>query len=254
MLDPEEIESYSIEEGVAIWSLGGPSVAIRSKESLLYLDLFSGPAPAGLTKGIPDVIAPAAIRRAGMALSTHHHEDHCHKHSLSLLYNNTSSLFVGPASCNRLYRDWGFDLARTRLLAPWESFSKGDVTVHALPSKDDFSPDAVSFLLELGGVKIFEGGDTLYFPEMAEIGRAWEIDIAFLNYAKNPPGKVFYMGEEAVLKASRDLGAGILILKHYDLWVEAAVDPRPLLGRLRTQGHDARILGLGERIECRGQP
>ncbi len=253
VLNPHEIESYSAERGVAIWSLGGPSLAIRSSQSLVYVDLFTGPAPIGLTKGIPEAMDPAAIRWSDIALSTHQHEDHCHQLSLSLLHQNTASLFLGPASCNRLYRDWGFDLARTRLLAPWESFIKGDFTVHALPSKDDFCPDALCFLLEVGGVKIFEGGDSFYFPEMAKIGQRWEIDIAFLNYARNPPDKLYYMDEEAVLKTAHDMGAGILMLKHYDLWVEAAVDPVPLLEQLRAEGHNARVLELGERIECQQQ-
>ena len=255
MLSAREIESYPVKEGIVIWSLGGPSLVIRTRELLLYLDLFTGPSPvADLEKAIPEVIDPAAIRKVDMALSTHNHEDHCNKYSLGWLYKNTSSLFVGPVSCNRLYRDWGFDLARTRLIAPYESFIKGDVTVHGLPSKDDLEPDAVCFLLEVGSVKIFDGGDTFYFPEMAKIGRTWKIDIAFLSYAKNPPEHVAYMDEEAVLKGAQALNAKILILKHYDLWVESTIDPMPLLECLRARGHDARVLGLGERFEYGGQP
>jgi len=255
MLDPKDMETYQVEAGFVIWFLGGPSLAIRTRESLLYLDFYTGlPSIPNLEKGIPEVIDPAAIRWADIALSTHQHLDHCHKESLEWLHKNTSSLFLGPASCNELYREWGFDLARTRLIAPNESFAKGDVIVHALPSNDEYGPDAVSFLLEADGVKIFDGGDTFYFPEMAEIGRKWGIDVAFLNYAKNLPDKIYYMDEEAVLKAARDLNAKIVFLKHYALWVICAIDPAPVLERLRAQGQDARTLALGERLEYRGEP
>ncbi|MGQ9681835.1 MAG: hypothetical protein ACUVX9_04785 [Anaerolineae bacterium] len=56
-----------------------------------------------------------------------------------------------------------------------------------------------------------------------------------------------------MLRAARDFDADILILKHYDLWIEAATDPIPLLGQLRDQRHDARTLGLGERIDRLGR-
>jgi len=250
MLDPREIESYNVQSGVTIWFLGGASLAIRTKASLMYLDLFTGPPPPnGLTKAIPEIIDPAAMQWADLALATHHHNDHCHRASLSYLHANTSSLFLGPTACNRLYREWGFDLARTRLIAPYESWAKGDVTIHALPANDAFEPDAVCFILEAGKVRVFDGGDTLYFPELAEIGREWTLDIAFLSYASNPPGEDYYLNEEAVLKAAQALHPRILVLKHFDLWVEFAADPMPLVERLKAQGYDARVLKLGERMD-----
>lgn len=252
MLDPKEIESFQLETGVAVWFLGGPSLAIRSSRSLLYLDFFTGPAPQGLVKAIPEIIDPGALRRASIALSTHQHEDHCDKLSLSHLHQNTSSLFLGPPSCNELYRQWGFDLARTRIIAPDETFAKDDYTVHALPSNDEYGPDAVSFLLEVDGVRIFDGGDTYYFPEMADLGKKWNIDIAFLNYAKNPPDIRFYMEEDAILQAARDLNARITVIKHFDLWVSALIDPTSVVERLRAEGLDTRTMELGERLEYPG--
>lgn len=255
LLDPKEIEIYRVEEGVVIWYLGGPSVAIKTRETLIYLDLYTGPPPEpDLVKAIPEVIDPEAIRRADAALSTHHDPDHCHRPSLECLHRNTSALFMGPKSCCKLYREWGFDAKRVRQISPGESLQVGDITVHALSSKDVFDPDAVTYLLEAAGVKIFDSGDTLYFSEMAEIGRRWELEIALLSFAKNPEGEVYYMDEEQVLMAARDLGAKIVIPKHYDLWEQFTADPRPVIERLISQGHEARILGLGEKFALRGHP
>jgi L-ascorbate metabolism protein UlaG (beta-lactamase superfamily) len=252
MLDPGVIEQDAVGAGVSIWFLGGPSMAIRSRESIIYLDLFTGPPPlGGLTKAIPEIIDPAAIARADLALSTHHDNDHCHERSLRILHENTTSIFLGPVSCNRLYQKWGFDIARTRLLAAGERFVKGDFVFHALPSNDAFDPDAVCYVLEVDGLRIFDAGDSLYFPQIAEIGQQFDLDVAFLSYAASPPGESYYMSEEGVLRAAKELNPRLLILKHYDLWQELGADPQPLLKRLRSAGHEARIYGLGERLDLR---
>jgi L-ascorbate metabolism protein UlaG (beta-lactamase superfamily) len=252
-LDPSDIDSYPVTKGMVIWFLGGPSLAIRTPQLVIYLDLFTGPSPVpAVTKAIPEVIDPEAIRRADLAISTHHDEDHCDRHSLSWLHRNTSTEFLGPVSCNKLYREWDFDPARTKKIAADESFSLGDVSIFALPAKDVFDPDAVSYVIEGGGVTLFDGGDSLYFPGMAEIGERWDLDLAILSYAKSPPDKVIYLDEDTVLKAAEDLHPRILILKHYDLWQEFAVDPRPLVERLRAEGFDARVFDLGERFEYHG--
>jgi L-ascorbate 6-phosphate lactonase len=246
----EEIESTSVRAGAAVWFLGGASLAIRSPASLIYLDLFTGPpSPGGLTKAIPDVIDLDAISRADLALVTHQHGDHCHRPSLAKLYQDTTCLFLGSATCNHMFWDWGIPPERTRVIAPEESWSRGGTTIHALPARDAFEIDALTFVIEGGGVRIFDGGDTLYFPEMEEIGRRWALDVAFLSYATNPPGETYYLTEEMVLAAARSLSARILILKHYDLWQEFSADPAPLVDRLRAEGHDARTLRLGERLQ-----
>ena len=254
IVDPKEIENCKVTKGVVIWFLGGPSLAFRSQESIVYLDLFTGPSPSpeAVTKAIPETIDPAAIRRADLAISTHFDEDHCNQRSLTHLHENTSSIFLGPVSCNNLYQEWGFDLARQRQLAVHESFIKRDITIHACPSKDAFDPDALTYIIETGGIKIFDGGDTLYLPELDEIGNNWDLDIAFLSYAKNPPDKVYYLDEEAVMKAADDLKAKIIILKHYDLWKQFEIDPIPLVEQLKSRGHDARVFSLGERFEYQG--
>ena len=101
-----------------------------------------------------------------------------------------------------------------------------------------------------GGVgPIFDGGDTYYFPEMADVGKKWDIDIAFLNYAKNPPDIRYYMEEDAIVQAARDLNAKTTIIKHFALWKEAAIDPMPVVERLRSEGFDARLMELGERLD-----
>jgi L-ascorbate 6-phosphate lactonase len=251
MLVPIEIENCPVDQGVKLWSLGGPSIAIRSRDYLIYVDLFSGIAPQGLTKGIPEIFDPTSAARAEFVLSTHKHMDHCHRESLTPLNQNTKCLFIGPASCNQLFRDWNFDTARTRQVIPGDVIHSGGCRINVLPSNDQFAIDAVTYLIEIDGIQIFESGDSDYFQELNAIGKDWNIDIALLNTARNPPGKIYYMDEEAVVKSANDLHPKILILKHYDLWKEMSIDPTPLLERLQSLDCDARILHPGENLDYR---
>jgi L-ascorbate metabolism protein UlaG (beta-lactamase superfamily) len=149
ILDISNLETLSVENGMSIWFLGGPSQAIRTVESMLYLDLFTGPSPVpSVTKSIPETIDPSLIRRADIAISTHHDEDHCDENSLTWLHKNTNSIFLGPVSCNRLYHKWEFSLNRMRQIAAYESLRIKDVNIYAYPSNDVFDPDALTYVIE----------------------------------------------------------------------------------------------------------
>jgi len=248
MVDPREIENYEVTKGVAIWFLGGPSLAIRSRQSLVYLDLFAGPSPVPevVTRDIPDGLDPLRIKFADYVISTHHDEDHCNENTLKAVHSAADAIFLGPVSCNKLYRKWGLELGRTRLIGQGETLAKNDLKVHALGASDVFDPDAISYVLDFDGVKIFEGGDTLYFEELNEIGKQFDIDIAFLSTATNPPDAIYYMTDEQLVQAADALGAKVVILKHYDLWREFKKDPRNSLSLLRAKGQDARVYAQGE--------
>ena len=91
----EEVESYRPEAGISIWSLGGPSVIVQTPETLVYLDLFTGPSPeATLHKATEDLLDPQSISRVDAALCTHHDLDHCHRDSLAPIHENTGALFI----------------------------------------------------------------------------------------------------------------------------------------------------------------
>lgn len=247
VVDPKTIENYEVSAGVAIWFLGGPSLAFRTKQSLVYLDLFVGPSPVPdvVTRDIPDGLDPAKISYADYVISTHHDEDHCNERTLGIVNKTIETVFLGPVSCNVFYRKWDFELGRTRQLGVGETLSLKDVKISALPSKDVFDPDAVCYLLDMDGVKIFEAGDSLYFDQMKNFGEQYEIDVAFLSTATNPEGEIYYMDDEAVIEAANALGAKITVLKHYELWKQFKKDPLPLVEKLEAAGHDARVFDLG---------
>jgi L-ascorbate 6-phosphate lactonase len=246
---PQFIEKYTTPPGLTIWWLGGPSMAIRTPKTLIYLDLFTGPSPEGeLHKATVDLLNPMDIHRADAVLCTHHDPDHCHRESLAPIQSNTGAHLIGPSSCNRLFQEWGFDRDRMIELAPQQGIQIKDLRIWAMPCNDYFDSEAVSYLLQSGGVTAFDGGDTLYYSGYIKIGQRFSIDVAMLNFARNPPGEIYYMNHAHVARTAEELGARMVIPKHYDLWAEFLDDPARLVPLLEPKGIAVKILKQGEHI------
>lgn len=242
----QKVEGHYPPDGITIWTLGGPSVIIQTPQTLVYLDLFTGPSPEpDLHKAIEDIIDVRAVRRADAVLCTHHDLDHCHRPSLSAIHENTTASFIGPRSCTKLMREWGFDGSRLVQLASHEAIQIKDLRIWAMPCNDYFDPDAVSYVLQSGGITLFDGGDTLYYAGYIDVGKRFDIDVAMLNFAHNPPGEIYYMNHAHVARTAQELGARILIPKHYDLWQEFVDDPAPLVPLLEPQGIRVQIMEQG---------
>jgi L-ascorbate metabolism protein UlaG (beta-lactamase superfamily) len=56
------------------------------------------------------------------------------------------------------------------------------------------------------------------------------------------------MNHAHVARTAQELGARVLIPKHYDLWEEFRDDPAPLVEMLEPAGISVEILGQGERF------
>ena len=41
----EELESFEVKRGIALWSLGSPSFLYRSPQATIYIDPYFGPTP-----------------------------------------------------------------------------------------------------------------------------------------------------------------------------------------------------------------
>lgn len=243
----EKVEAHRPERGLTIWSLGGPSTIIQTPETTIYLDLFTGPAEeVELHKATTDILDPAAIQTVDAVLCTHHDMDHCHRPSLTPIHDNTNALLVGPRSCTKLFREWGFKTERMVELAAHQALHLKDLRIWAMPCNDYFDPDAVSYILQSGGVTLFDGGDTLYYSGYIKVGQQFPIDVALLNFARNPSGEIYYMNHAHVARTARELGARTLIPKHYDLWQEFLEDPAPLIEMLEPDDIKVEILAQGD--------
>jgi len=100
-----------------------------------------------------------------------------------------------------------------------------------------------SFLLDLGGTRIFFAGDTAVFSDMERIGRAG------LSAAILPIGDVFTMGPEDAVEAVRLLRPRLALPSHYGTWPPIEQDAAAWAAAIKSQKlADARVLAPGETI------
>src|SRR5689334_17822899 len=76
----EEVESFPVQHGITVWSLGSPSFLYRSPQATIYIDPYFGPTPPEAETLYPGVykvtavpIYPPEITRVDAVISTHDH-------------------------------------------------------------------------------------------------------------------------------------------------------------------------------------
>jgi L-ascorbate 6-phosphate lactonase len=226
------IEAHEVSSGLRLWWLGGPSYAIKSPRTLVYVDPYhSGDRtddPQGFVRAIPNYFYPQTVTRADVVISTQDLVDHCDPDTLRPLYARTAARFAAAPSSTHMMATWGFEAARVQAMAPGTTMTVGDITLTAYPANDWEDEDAVTLMLESGGVGIFIGGDTLSFDGLDEIGRAHAVDLAVLALGRNRRDIIdaqLYADPVEIARAARALRARKVLPVHWEIWREWVEDP-----------------------------
>jgi len=230
----EEVESTRIEDGILIWAFSGPCFALRTPETMIYLDAYFGGDPVECTPNtyrttqIP--MDPGKITLADAVLISHDHYDHCHEQTLEPMARGTDARFYGPVSAMKEMDS--YDLPKNRLceVKAGDSLRIKDAAIRVWPAYDEGEPSAVTYTIESGGVKVFFGGDSSSGPAFDEVGSAGDLDIAMIAF-----GRTWYMNEAQLLDAAQRLRPRVLIPFHWELW----------------RSHTGDVIELGKLIERR---
>lgn len=256
----DEIEAFVLgNDEAAVWFLGGAGIAVKTPSSIFYIDPYFGGSPSKeWLRMIAVPIDPRDIRKATAVLSTHEHEDHCHRDSIIPILHNTRAVFVGPQASIERVRCWmreeGLDETRIMEVRPGDAVKLGDSVLKVFESEDRNARSAVTYLLETPGGNVFHSGDSPYFPGLAAIGDSHEIDVAFLSIGRAGRGRRDYMTVCEAAKAVEDLRAKALVPIHYDLWKSTKEDPKLLELLMQAWGIKAKliVMQLGDRLKLKG--
>ena len=178
---------------------------------------------AGFKRLSPSVITPAELK-VDFILVSHNHPDHLDAEAVPVMMQNYSeTILVGPDSvindCMRL----GTDSSRLVRLNRGSSIEKNGIGIKAIyADHGDLSPDAVGFLLTIGGVKIYFAGDTSYCPGKLDDAMEFKPDIII------PPinGAYGNLNEEEAARLTADTGAKVSIPCHFWTFREHGGNPQ----------------------------
>lgn len=227
---PARVERTPVDRGtVAVWYLGGAGLIVKSPETIIYVDPYTGDGadlPELGGRGVPVPFDPGAVGRVDAVLCTHDHLDHTDRDTLTVWRHHLKPPVFGPDASIALTREWGYPEERLTTLSHGETTTIGDVRITSIRAYDPLAKGANGYLLQVEGISLAHFGDSLYFPQLADDLQGLAIDALFVSVGQNPPGKTYYMTEADAARAARDVGAGTLVPMHWDLWPTFYLDPR----------------------------
>jgi L-ascorbate metabolism protein UlaG (beta-lactamase superfamily) len=211
-----------------VW-FGHSSYYILSREAAILVDpVFSGHASpvSFFANAFPgtNIYGAADFDHIDILVLTHDHYDHLDYETIRALAPRVDK-FVTALGVGAHLEYWGIDPEKIIELDLWESAEPvSGVSFTAAPGRH-FSGRLFrrnqtlwcSFVLQLGGHRLFLGGDSGYGAHFAEIGRRFgPFDLAFLEsgqYGDNWP--YIHMLPEQTVQAAREINTGVLLPVHW---------------------------------------
>lgn len=246
LLTWEEIAGAEVEAGsIALWwlyqagfiikSSGGTTIAVDPYLSDAVMRSYNQP------RAVAPPILPSQLP-VDAVLATHPHEDHLDPDSIEAFAAHPALRFVGPESVAQVLSRCGIAADRTQVVHAGltsQGAQIGDIMVQAVFARHMYAaeptPDAVGFLLDVGGVTIYHAGDTEYDSRICADTRGVDISLVCINGTTGNMNAY----EAALLVFQQQAAIGIPM--HYGLWRDedygpgATLDPSEFadtLGRL----------------------
>ncbi|MDR3552912.1 MAG: MBL fold metallo-hydrolase [Clostridia bacterium] len=212
--------------GIAITWLGQAGFLVKNNSGFLFaIDVYltdSCERIAGFKRLNAYSIKPEELH-PDLLLASHNHPDHLDEDAVPTIMSGARTKFVGPTSTVEACLKLGVDKSRIHEIAKGQKYIFGDSTVEAVyADHGDLAPDAIGFLIETGGTKIFFTGDTAYRPDKIAEAVAFAPDIIILPIN----GAYGNLNEEEAAKLANDVHAKVAIPCHFWTFREHGGDPQ----------------------------
>jgi L-ascorbate metabolism protein UlaG (beta-lactamase superfamily) len=206
------------------------------------------------------VIDPNLLYNISIVSSSHNHTDHLDAETLIPIINNNPGIaFIIPEAnrdfvAGRINCDNSFPIG----LNDGQSVTVGDFSFFGIPAKhNEIERDnngncrCMGYVISFGSWKIYHSGDTIWFDEMVNILKSFQVDLALLPINGNDPARGvagnLSCGEAAML--AKEIGARNVIPCHYDMFTFNTADVNEFAREANKIGQRYKILRPGERFE-----
>jgi L-ascorbate 6-phosphate lactonase len=248
----DEVEERAVPTGtLAFWWLYQAGLVVKSPGgTVVAIDPYLSDAAFRSyqqSRNVPALVDPARMTLDAL-LASHSHEDHLDPDSVPGFMANPATHFIGPPMAVDKVLSTGVEPSRTTAARRGDVVEVGDIRVTAVHARHVFAPeptpDAVGYLLEHEGVRLYHSGDTEYDSEIVKDTRPTTVSFIAIN------GTAGNMNVyEAAMLAWRQ-GARLAIPFHYGLWRDegygegATIDPQVFVDTYHRLDPDGETLVL----------
>ena len=177
----------------------------------------------GLDRMIEAPARPADLH-ADVVLVSHWHEDHLDLDSAAE-FVRSGATFVAPPSCVARLAGMGLPSDRLVPIEAGQTVRVSAATITAVPARHRvagfITEDAVGFVVELDGTRIYHSGDTEYDRALLGAGDHGRLDVALL--CSNGTGGNMNATEAAMLAPQLD--AALVVPMHFGMWGPSGYGP-----------------------------
>lgn len=224
---------------VAIFWLVQASFVLKGSDgTTLAIDpYFSG----GARRLLPPPF-PAADLDVDAVLFTHDHLDHYDPHAVpEIAAAAPHTIFVGPDSCLELARRDGIAEGRLTRLNRGQTVQVKGARVSAVYAEHltvgEPAVDAVGLVIELGGIRLYHTGDTVYNEQLQRSGK----ELGPVDVLMTPiNGNFAVMNSLDAVLYTKDVGPRVVIPMHYGTFAGNTADPYMFVNTLKERGVEAR--------------
>ena len=176
----------------------------------------------GFKRLSPMLIDPEEVK-VDYYLVSHQHFDHFDYEAIPVIAKHApETRFFGPDCCLEEMKKLGVDVSRYTRLNRGDEFKDDFVHIKAITADHGtMAPDAVGFLLEMGGHRMYFGGDTCFHQELCEEAAAFHPDVSVLSIN----GRFGNMNAQEGVRAAKLIGAKYSIPCHFWTFAEHGGEP-----------------------------
>jgi L-ascorbate metabolism protein UlaG (beta-lactamase superfamily) len=233
----QRLTNVDLSDGEAALSwFGQASFAARGGGVTVLFDPFLSPYTGRLHDS---PLAPEEAVGIDVVLCSHEHVDHLDVPSIGAIASaSPGATFVVPSPIVDMVTEAGVPADRVVGMQPGDPIDVGGLSVRAVPACHGVTMDDaygfgdtlsgglirfVGFVVDLGGVRIYHAGDTIHFDGMEAALEPLGIDVALLpingrDAEREGRGIVGNLDHREAAWLGSQIGAGVLIPMHYDLF------------------------------------
>jgi len=203
------------------------------------------------------VIAPELLNCIDVVTSSHNHTDHLDAETLIPLFEKNRNLkFIIPEAnrdfvvdrvkCNR---DFPIGLIDGEKKIADDFVFTGVPAAHNTIERDEQGRcKFMGFVVQFGKFSVYHSGDTLWYEDMVDILKPFQLDVAFLPINGNDPtrGVAGNLNCEEAANLGKEIQANVVIPHHYDLFKFNTANPKEFEKKAKKINQPFKILQLGE--------